>query len=218
MALKNTGGLGLTRRQFLKEAGMTLGGAAIASLALSAGCAPGESSSVTANPAATSKTPAATATTPPDTASPPLTLLPVPGATVKVAAGRLYSPEHIWIEQGAANRVTLGITDKIQAIMEAVKTISLEPVGAAIKRNEAFGFIEGYKMNMDLICPVSGTIAVINPAMAEVKETEYSALNTDPYGKGWIMTLNLSNADELKDLLKAEEYVALTAVKEEAAH
>jgi glycine cleavage system H protein len=65
-------------------------------------------------------------------------------------------------------------------------------------------------MNMDLISPVSGTVAAINPEMNNIKETEFGPLNLDPYGKGWILLLNMSKPGELDELLKPEEYIALT--------
>jgi len=203
-----------TRRQFLKNVGLALGGSALTSLPLVSGCnSAGETKGETAQTQTSSQTT-------PGSSSPAVSIkmLDVPGATVKVAPDRLYSIEHIWVKQVNDNEARLGITDKIQALMEAVISISLPKQGATIARGDTFGFVEGYKMNMDLICPVSGTITSINPAMAEVKETELGPINLDPYGKGWILTVKLTRPEELSDLLEAEQYIILTVGTAEAAH
>jgi glycine cleavage system H protein len=203
-----------TRRQFLKNIGLAFGGAALTSLPLVSACnSTGETKGETAQAQTSSQTALS-----PSSPSVSIKMLDVPGATVKVAPDRLYSLEHIWVRQTNDAEIRLGITDKIQALMEAVISISLPTAGASMVRGDAFGFIEGYKMNMDLICPVSGLVVSVNPAMAEVKETELGPINLDPYGKGWMLTVKLTKPEELNDLLEAEQYVMFTAGTAEVIH
>jgi glycine cleavage system H protein len=211
-----------SRREFLKSLGLAMGGTTLASIIPTAACGR-ENISTTIPPSktdtvSTSTSSSATQNVPPSTSSATaMNLLEVPGTTVKVAADRLYSIEHIWVKPMSDNEVRLGITDKIQALMEAVKSISIPKSGAVIGQGDAFGFIEGYKMNMDLISPLSGTVLTTNPEMANVKETEYGPLNLDPYGKGWILAVSPSRPEELKSLLSVEAYIALTAGTKTAA-
>jgi glycine cleavage system H protein len=143
-------------------------------------------------------------------------MLDVPGCTTKVASDRLYSIEHIWVKQGEGNQVTFGVTDKLQALMATIISISLMPNGTSFSQGDVFGYIEAYKMNVDLICPVSGTIVDSNPVLAKVSDNEMGPVNLDPYGAGWLANFSLTKPDELSGLLTPQDYVALTAKEEEA--
>lgn len=134
----------------------------------------------------------------------------MPGETVKVAADRLYSIEHIWVK-AEGDQATIGISDKFQLLLEIISNLTLQPVGATIERYDSFGLIEGLKLTTELVMPVSGTILSVNPLMAEVSETNVGPLNLDPYGEGWMITIRLTNAAELNDLLTPEAYVTRIA-------
>jgi glycine cleavage system H protein len=221
--------MNFTRRQFLKEAGIAVGGA----LALAAlpGCGSeepsgttpstgGESKSSTPMQSETSSTNATvnistaaptTTTAAPNTPASGLVMLDVPGCTTKVAADRLYSVENLWVKPSEGTGATLGVTDRMQALMANVISVSFKPAGDSFEQGETFGYIEASKMSVDLISPVSGKILETNAGLAGVSDNELGPINIDPYGAGWMVKVNLSKPDEVKLLLTPEEYVKLTA-------
>jgi len=227
----------MSRREFLKDAGIVIGGAALASLALS-GCkdtktsvaattaatpvtsvatstppstppastAPATDTSTTPPP---SSSPAATATTPPITFKSTYTsLLDTPGCALGVAPDRLYSLDHAWAKDLGNNVVGVGITDHLQILLGLANTCYIPPPGTRIKANESFGSVEGTKISVDLISPVSGTVLQNNPLVIS-HPAPY--LNGDPYNSGWMMIVQMSNPDELKNLVSPAYYRYLTA-------
>ena len=118
----------------------------------------------------------------------------------------LYTKEHEWI------RVTddigvVGITDHAQKELGEVVYIELPKVGVSLKAAQTFGNVESVKAVSELFTPVSGVVVEINEEMGNAPEV----LNEDPYGKGWLMKIRLSDASETKDLMSNEEYDAYTA-------
>jgi len=192
----------LTRREFLKSAGVVAGGAAIASLALASGCGV---------PATTDKdtSPGVAFTYVPPAVLP--TLLDVPGCFTKVAADRLYSIEHIWVKSFPNDIAVIGVTDKLQALIANVTQIYFLPVGSTIAHGEGFGNLEGQKTNVQLISPVSGKVIQANTPLLDVDQSKPGPINVDPYGNGWMIAVRLSKPEELKELIAPEDYVKLTA-------
>jgi glycine cleavage system H protein len=220
----------LTRRQFLKDAGLIIGGAALTQTAFAAACgSPGATTTNAGTPTApaittpgTTPTPATTAgvtttpagtitTVPGDVYVPPAERPPLketPGCTTFVAFDRSYSIEHIWVKELENNRVVLGMTDKMQALMGgAWRLITLPLVGDTYPANGSFGEIEGFKMTVVLINPVTIRVIQVNRDLL----SEMSLLNTDPYVRGWMIYGELVNPDEIKTLISAEEYMMLQA-------
>lgn len=115
-----------------------------------------------------------------------------------------YTKDHEWIlvEGGVG---TVGITDHAQGELGDVVFVELPAVGKAVKQGDSFGTIEAVKAVSDLYSPVSGSIAEINKELAGTPEL----VNRDPYGKGWMVKIRLTNPDELKNLLDAAAYKAL---------
>jgi len=115
-----------------------------------------------------------------------------------------YTKDHEWIlvEGGVG---TVGITDHAQGELGDVVFVELPAVGKAVKQADSFGTIEAVKAVSDLYSPVSGSIAEINKELAGTPEL----VNRDPYGKGWMVKIRLTNPDELKNLLDAAAYKAL---------
>ncbi|MGQ9693395.1 MAG: glycine cleavage system protein GcvH [Thermodesulfobacteriota bacterium] len=112
-----------------------------------------------------------------------------------------YSKEHLWIKV-AGNRGTVGITDFAQQEMGEIIYVELPTEGSPIEQNEVFGSLESSKTVAELYSPVSGEIISINKDLDE----EPSMINDDPYGKGWLISVELDDPAELEELLSASEY------------
>ena len=119
-----------------------------------------------------------------------------------------FTGDHEWVrveEDGVT--VTVGITDYAQGELGDIVFVELEPVDEIFEKNETFGSVEAVKAVSDLFMPVSGTILVHNERLEDHPEL----VNTDPYGEGWMIKVRLSDAEELGDLLSAEDYAAMVA-------
>lgn len=125
-----------------------------------------------------------------------------------------YSKEHEWVrvEDGVG---TIGITDYAQDQLGDIVYLDLPGEGAAIKQFEKLGEIESVKAVSDLFVPVSGEVAEINQEAVDSPEL----VNQDPYGRGWLLKVRLSDESEVEGLLSAQEYDELVAAEqaEEAA-
>jgi len=104
-------------------------------------------------------------------------------------------------------KALIGITDYAQDQLGGVVFLDLPPVGAAVTQFAKFGEIESVKAVTDLFSPVSGRVIEVNQAIAEEPEL----VNRDPYGRGWLVRVELSNEAELEALLSAADYEAFLA-------
>lgn len=117
-----------------------------------------------------------------------------------------YSKEHEWVRvQG--NAATVGITDYAQDKLGEVVFVELPEEGEEAVKDEPFGSIESVKSVNDVFAPVSGRVTEINDPLVDSPEL----VNDDPYGEGWMIRVELSSADDLKDLLTAKQYAAYIA-------
>jgi len=112
-----------------------------------------------------------------------------------------YSKEHEWVlvEDGVA---VIGITDFAQSELGDIVYVELPAVGSQVSAAEPFGNIESVKSVSDLFAPISGTIADVNTRLGDSPEL----MNSDPFGEGWFVRIEPSNAAELEELLTPEEY------------
>ncbi len=115
-----------------------------------------------------------------------------------------YTKDHEWILV-AGHTGTVGITEHAQAELGDVVFIELPSVGKAVKQHESFGTIEAVKAVSDLFSPVSGTVTETNGDLQASPEL----VNKDPYGKGWMVKITLSNPGEVSGLLSSSEYGSL---------
>jgi glycine cleavage system H protein len=115
-----------------------------------------------------------------------------------------YTKDHEWILVSGSTG-TVGITDYAQGELGDVVFVELPPVGKVVKQHDSFGTIEAVKAVSDLYAPVSGSIIEVNKDLASVAEI----VNKDPYGKGWMVKIQLSSPAELGTLLDAAAYKAL---------
>jgi glycine cleavage system H protein len=114
-----------------------------------------------------------------------------------------YTKDHEWIlVEGTTG--TVGITDHAQGELGDVVFVELPASGKPVKHGESFGTIEAVKAVSDLYAPVTGQIIEANAALSANPEL----VNKDPYGKGWMVKIKITNPDELKQLMDAKAYQA----------
>jgi len=112
-----------------------------------------------------------------------------------------YSKEHEWVKL-EGDVATIGVTDFAQGELGDVVYVEVETLDEALDKDEILGTVEAVKTVSDLHLPLSGTIIEFN----EELEDEPENVNTDPYGKGWMIKVKISNPDEVEELMSAEEY------------
>jgi glycine cleavage system H protein len=123
---------------------------------------------------------------------------------MNVPGNLLYTKDHEWLRiEGDMGYV--GVTDFAQGELGDIVFIEIETVGETLDKEEVFGTIEAVKTVSDMFMPVSGEILELNPALEETPDV----VNKDPYGKGWMVKMKLTNKAETKDLLSADQYKAL---------
>jgi glycine cleavage system H protein len=121
-----------------------------------------------------------------------------------VPAHLLYSTDHEWVAVDGT-RARVGITDYAQDALGDVVYVQAPTVGATVSAGDSFSEVESTKSVSDIYAPVSGTVVAVNDALADGPE----ALNSDPYGAGWICEIEMSNPADVDSLLDAVGYQAL---------
>lgn len=114
-----------------------------------------------------------------------------------------YTKEHEWISI-EGDVATVGITDFAQGELGDIVFVEIETVGQHVKKDEVFGTVEAVKTVSDLFMPVSGEIIEKNDGLDNTPE----AVNTDPYGNGWMIRVKMSDPTEANELLSADAYQA----------
>ncbi|HCM60307.1 MAG TPA: glycine cleavage system protein GcvH [Bacteroidales bacterium] len=123
---------------------------------------------------------------------------------MNVPANLKYTKDHEWVLING-NVATVGITDFAQHELGDIVFIEIETVGEELGHGEVFGTVEAVKTVSDLFMPVSGTVLEKN----EELDTKADLVNSDPYGQGWMVKVEISDASEMNDLLDAEAYKKL---------
>jgi glycine cleavage system H protein len=100
------------------------------------------------------------------------------------------------------NTATIGITEYAQEELGDIVYVELPEVGEKVVKDDPFGAVESVKAVSDVYAPVSGTVIEINDILPDNPET----INDDPYGDGWMIRVELSDKDDLSDLMDADEY------------
>lgn len=114
-----------------------------------------------------------------------------------------YTKEHEWARIDG-NRVVVGITDFAQDELGDVVFVELPEPGTAVEAMGTFGVVESVKAVSDLYSPLSGTVVEANTALEDRPEL----VNQSPYDEGWMIVLDASNSDEMRQLLSADDYRA----------
>jgi len=115
-----------------------------------------------------------------------------------------YTKDHEWISLDG-DTATIGITDFAQRELGDIVYVEVETVGKPLEAGAVFGTVEAVKTVSDLFLPVSGTITELNPALANAPEL----VNTDPYGKGWMIKMKVNNPADIAALMSASAYEAV---------
>jgi glycine cleavage system H protein len=121
-----------------------------------------------------------------------------------------YSKDHEWVRVDGETAV-IGITDYAQNSLGDVVYVELPKAGDEFAANESFGSVESVKAVSEVFTPIAGVVAQINESLADEPET----VNSEPYGKGWMIRLKMSNAGEVDSLLTAAEYEDFTKAETE---
>ncbi len=112
-----------------------------------------------------------------------------------------YSKEHEWVK-AEGKIATIGISYHAQDALGDVVYVELPSVGKELKAMEEFGVVESVKSVSSLFSPVSGKVAEVNSALNDAPQ----AVNEDPYGKGWIIKVEMANPTEINSLLSSADY------------
>ncbi|MFA5257283.1 MAG: glycine cleavage system protein GcvH [Opitutales bacterium] len=123
----------------------------------------------------------------------------------QVPADLKYTKDHEWLRPEADGSATVGITDYAQGSLGDVTFVDVPQVGVSLSAGDALGVVESVKAASDIYMPASGRIIAVNEAL----EDSPDLINSDPFGKGWMVRVQLDNPAELDDLLDAAQYSAL---------
>lgn len=115
-----------------------------------------------------------------------------------------YTNDHEWIKIDG-NAALVGITDFAQSELGDIVFIEVETIGEDLNKNEVFGTVEAVKTVSDLFIPVSGKVLEFNSALEDNPEL----VNESPYEEGWIVKMEISDLDEISDLLDSKAYKSL---------
>lgn len=121
-----------------------------------------------------------------------------------VPQDRLFSTEHEWVKVNGGEAI-MGISDHAQHSLGDVVYVELPKVGDSIKKGKAIGVVESVKAVSDIYAPLSGLVKEVNQAVIESPEL----LNSDPYGQGWLITIQIAEEGESRSLLNPHDYQKL---------
>jgi glycine cleavage system H protein len=123
---------------------------------------------------------------------------------MKVLDNLVYTSDHEWL-RAEGDEAYVGVSDFAQGELGDIVFIEVETVGEELAKGESFGTIEAVKTVSDLFMPVSGEVLEFNEAL----NTNPELVNQDPYGKGWIVKIHITNKAEIAELHTAAKYSEL---------
>ena len=123
-----------------------------------------------------------------------------------------YSKEHEWIDAGAPGAAAIGITDYAQSHLGDVVYLDLQvKAGDELAKEQTFATVESVKAVSEIYAPVAGKVVEVNSGLADKPEL----LNSDPYGEGWLVKIQVANTGELEALMDASAYKSFVADEKE---
>ncbi|MEI6748257.1 MAG: glycine cleavage system protein GcvH [Bacteroidales bacterium] len=126
---------------------------------------------------------------------------------MKVLDNLVYTSDHEWL-RAEGDEAYIGVSDFAQGELGDIVFIEVETVGEELAKGESFGTIEAVKTVSDLFMPISGKVLEFNEALI----TNPELVNQDPYGKGWIVRISISNKAEIAELLSAAKYSEILGI------
>ena len=123
---------------------------------------------------------------------------------MNIPADLKYTQDHEWVRV-EGDVAVVGVTDFAQGELGDVVFVEIETEGETLDKGETFGTVEAVKTVSDLFMPVGGEVTEFNQDLADDPEL----VNKDPYGKGWMIKVNIADASELDDLMDADAYKAM---------
>ena len=121
----------------------------------------------------------------------------------------LYADTHEWVRE-EGSRVTIGVTDYAQSQLKDIVYADLPEVGSEFKKGDSIGVVESVKTVADIYSPVTGKVTEANFTLKDHPEF----INEDPYGKGWLIKMEIQGREELKGLLSSKAYQGSLATDE----
>ncbi len=116
----------------------------------------------------------------------------------------LYAETHEWIKDEGAH-VTIGLTEFAQGQLRDIVYVELPEVGTPFRKGDSIGVVESVKTAADVFSPVTGKVLETNMSLKDFPQY----INEDPYGKGWILKMEIQDRGELKGFLSSESYQGL---------
>ena len=113
----------------------------------------------------------------------------------------LYTETHEWVRD-EENHLTIGLTDYAQSQLKDIVYVDISEAGFAFKKGDSIGVVESVKTVADIYAPITGKVVETNFALKDHPQF----VNEDPFGKGWLVKMEIQDRDELKGLLSAKEY------------
>lgn len=118
-----------------------------------------------------------------------------------------YTKDHEWVKING-DVATVGITDFAQHELGDIVYVDVNTIGETVDKEAVFGTVEAVKTVSDLFMPLSGEVLEVNKDIDSAPES----VNTDPYGKGWLIKIKLSDPSQTSELLSVEDYKKLIGV------
>ena len=120
---------------------------------------------------------------------------------MKIPEDLKYTKDHEWVRV-EGNVATVGVTDFAQSELGDIVFVEIETLDEELEKEEVFGSVEAVKTVSDLFMPIGGTIIEINQNI----ESSPELVNSDPYGEGWMIKIEINEASDIENLLTAEAY------------
>jgi len=117
-----------------------------------------------------------------------------------------YTAEHEWARVGGTT-IRIGVTDYAQEALGDVVYVTLPEIGAKVGQGETFGEVESTKSVSDLYAPITGTVTARNDEL----ESRPELINSDPYGEGWIVEIEVADSAQVDGLLDPAAYSTLSS-------
>ena len=121
-----------------------------------------------------------------------------------------YTDDHEWISVDG-DIATIGITDFAQSELGELVYVEIDTLDETVEKGDVFGTVEAVKTTSELFMPITGEIVEFNKEIDEDEGDNPGIINEDPYEKGWIVKVKISDASQLEDLLDSEAYKAVIA-------